>query len=117
VPLTIAINSRGVQLFRGDCDELLSFLQHNTFNWDSKVDQDVDNDGDVDEDDQQFVVEFQTDGGQKRLMQIITKQASMMDSMVQSFYDLNETDELPGDVKPDLSRLASISYVKTDENV
>ena len=58
IPLTVGVNAYGVSLFRGDCDELLSHLPYGKFFWDCKEDEDVDNDGDVDEDDRQFVMEY-----------------------------------------------------------
>ena len=104
--ISIGLNRYGITLFKGETEEMLTHLAYNEFSWDYKQDDELDDDGAPIE---RFIIEYD-DEDEVRQIQIISKQACLMDAMVQSC--VNFINEIPVLNKGSVARkkVQNISY-------
>lgn len=107
--VTVGINSRGITFFKGDAEEVLSHLSHTEYYWDYNDDDEIDGD-------EYFLVEYEDASKQKKQIQIMSKQALLMNAIVHSFTnvtDKSKKENMEG-MENDLSKLNVISYIPSN---
>lgn len=106
--ITIGLNRCGITLFKGVNDEVLTHLRYREFCW--KLDEyDRDEDGNKIE---RFLIEYDDEEGTRQI-QIISKQACLMDAMVSSCNNFMEDILASNDNTMSRKKLHYISYRST----
>ena len=111
VAITLGLNRGGITIFKGEMEEVLSYLPYDEISWDYKQDGEVSDNGEPVE---RFIIEYDDDE-ESRQIQIISKQSCLMDAMVSS--SSNFLDEIQkSNLLVSKKKLQYISYRTPTEN-